>query len=121
MSVLPVCRGSSRDDAANLEVEDRVHVEAELAEDGVAVLVELRRPPRCGRLAAVLDRRGGQLERRALGRAALLDVAVGHGLLVRRSLERVLDHGPLPGELGEPLAPLVRGAAGDRLPYGVAG
>src|SRR5258708_39195532 len=42
--------GRSRDDAAHLQVHDRVPIQAQLAKNGVAVLVELRRPPRRGRL-----------------------------------------------------------------------
>ena len=47
----------------------------------------------------------------AVGGLAVLHVAVGDGLRVGRRLERVLDDGPLADEVGEPLAPLVEGAA----------
>src|SRR5216683_287665 len=40
----------SRNDAADLQVHDRVPIQAQVAKNGVAVLVELRRMPRRGRL-----------------------------------------------------------------------
>ena len=78
-----------------------------LGEDGVAVLVELRRPARRRRLLVELHRRGDELERDAVGGLAVLEVAVGDGLRIDRRLQRVLDDGPLADEVGEPLAPLV--------------
>src|SRR5689334_1136422 len=88
---------SSGDDAADLEIDDRIHVEADRLEDLVAVLVELGRALRRMRCATELHRRGDELERRALGGGAVADVAVGDGLRVVRGFEGVLDHGPLPG------------------------
>src|SRR5438270_9111188 len=86
---------SSGNDAADLEVDDGLHVEPEGLEDGVAVLVELGGPLRRGGLAVILERCGHQLELRAAGRRAVAQIAVGHGLGVVGRLEGVLDHGPL--------------------------
>src|SRR4051812_33488968 len=102
-----VGRSRSGDDAANLEVEDRVHVETEAGEDVVTVLVELRRPLRDGRFFVELDRGGGQLEGRAGRGLAVDDVAVRQGLRVGCGLERVLHHRPLTGEAEQHLTPLV--------------
>src|SRR3954463_14032481 len=88
----------SCDDAADLEVHDRVPVETELGEDRVAVLVELRRPAGRRRLLVELHRGSDELERHAPGGRALLHVAVGDRLLGGRGLESVLPPRPLPGE-----------------------
>ena len=63
------------------------------AEDGVAVLVELRRARRLCRHAVVLHRRRRELERDALGGLAVDDVAVRDGLRIGCGFERVL-HAP---------------------------
>src|SRR5690242_5348445 len=103
----PMCFFPSRlvsgDDAADLEVHDRVPIEAERAKDGVAVLVELGGALGRRRFAVELHRRGRELERSAVGRLAVDDVAVGDGLGVGGRFEGVLHGGPLPAELGEAL------------------
>src|SRR5437763_14192712 len=76
MSCPPIVDQSSRDHAAHLEVENGVPVDAELAQYGVAVLVELGRSRRQGRLLVVLDRGRHQPEGNAGGGLALLHVPV---------------------------------------------
>src|SRR5207247_3148347 len=93
----------SGDHAANAEVDDRIHVEAELAEDLVAVLVELGCPAGQRRLFVVLHGRGHEPERVAVGRLAVLHVAVGDRLGVDGHLERGMHDRPLPAEVLEPL------------------
>ena len=88
----------SRDDAADLEVDDGVPVEPELAEDVIAVLVELGRPLGLRGLLVVLHRRGHQLEGCAARGLAVLHVAVGDALRIGDGFERVLHDGPLPDE-----------------------
>src|SRR5262245_27989176 len=107
--------------AADLEVQDRVGVEPQPAEDGITVLVELGRPPGRRGLPAVLDGGGGQPEGHALGRLAVLDVAVRHRLRVGRHLQGVLNHRPLAAELQQTLAPVGRVALGERLPHRIGG
>src|SRR5918998_6979301 len=106
-------------DPPDLQVDDGVHVEAEAAEDVVAVLVELGCPPGRRRLAAELHGCRRQLEGHTFGRLAVLHVAVGDGLRVARGFEGVLHHRPLAGEAGEGLAPLVGRALGEGLAQAV--
>ena len=58
--------GGSGDDAADLEIHDGVPVDADALEDGVAVLVELGRPPRLRRLLTelnqTLDQNSGNID-----------------------------------------------------------
>src|SRR5262245_61004098 len=67
---------TSRHHAADAKVDDRVHVEAQVGEDLVAVLVELRGPSRCRWFLVVLDRCGDEPERQPVGGLAVLDIAV---------------------------------------------
>src|SRR4051794_22210058 len=105
----------SCDDAAYLQVDDRVPVDPEIGEDRVAVLVEIRRTLRSRRLFVVLHGRSRELERSSVRGRAIEHVAVGNRLRVDARFERVLHRGPLPGELAETVAPLVEGALGERL------
>src|SRR5438552_4253270 len=103
----PIGKGSSGHDATDLQVHDRVPLEAELAEDRVAVLVELRRPPRDGRPLVELDRWGDEPEGNAGGGLALLHIPVRDCLRIGDGLERVLHDCPLAAEVGEPPPPLL--------------
>src|SRR5581483_3298795 len=102
-----LCLAESGDDAADLEIDDRVHVDPQLLEYCVPVLVELGGPPRRRRLLVELHGGGDETERHAGRRLALLHVAVSDGLGVGRHLEGVLHHRPLAGEVGQPFTPLV--------------
>src|SRR5438045_3547609 len=70
------CSRPSGEHAADLEVDDRVPVDPEVAEDLVAVLVELGCALRHRRFLAELHRRRGEAERRPARGLTLLDVAV---------------------------------------------
>src|SRR5215469_15114616 len=93
MSILSSVVRVSADDATDLEVDDGIPVDPQVTEDVVAMLVELRRPPRDGGLLVELDGRGHEPERDSGRRLALLHVPVGDALGVRHRLEGVLHHG----------------------------
>src|ERR1700712_1896317 len=95
------------DSSTNFEVDDVVPTEAEFRQDLIAMLVEFGCPCCRCRCPIVLNRRRNEPERLALRCHAILEVAVGDGLLVCRGLSRVLHHRPLPGEIIELEPPFI--------------
>lgn len=81
----------------------------------LGVLVELGCPAGPGGRLVVLYGRAGELEGRAVGGDGVDDESVGDGLGIGCCLEGVLHHGPLAGEVGRAIAPLVDGPLGEDL------
>src|SRR6516162_7899663 len=84
-----------RDDSRHLELHHLVGIAADSGQDFVAVLVELGRALGWCRLAGVLHGGRHQLERGAVARGRLAEVAVRLDLGIGRELQTVLREGPL--------------------------
>src|ERR1700733_1399855 len=78
------------DRAGDLQLDDLVHVEAELTEQFIGVLAVPGGTGRRAGLAVELERCGHQLERGAVGVLEILDVPVRHDLRVGEDVDRAL-------------------------------